>query len=131
MLSCCAVCQLVSPVFVYPVKLACLYSLYRFFSCSACYLSSTPPSLALNVVDSAVSASLAGFVVSLPHLSPRLSLMHVVGCGGVGAVASMAQLGLMWLTETARAGATLKATRDVAPPAIHLQAVADKRREVD
>ena len=86
---------------MYPVKFASLYALYRGFSCSACYLSTEPStalaSLTANVLHSTVSASLAGFVVSLPHLSPRLSLMHVLGCGGLGAVAAVAQPGVAWL----------------------------------
>ena len=124
-----SLCQVVSPLLVYPVKFACLYSLYRFFSCSACHLSPSPPSsssLTSSVLHSTLCASLSGFVVSLPHLSPRLSLVHVVGCGGVGTVASVAQLVLTWLSETSRA-VPADSTKRTAPRAA--EALSDKQRE--
>ena len=95
-------CQLLSPLLVYPVKFASLYSLYRFFSCATCYLAPTPPnpnSLLTPLLHSTFSASLAGLVTSLPHLSLRTSLAHVVGCGGLGAVAVVAQVGVGWVGE--------------------------------
>ena len=95
-------------------------------------MSSTPPSsasLTSSVLQSTVAASLSGFVVSLPHLSPRLSLLHVMGCGGVGAVASVAQLGLAWLSEKTRTVPSDQSKESATQRAALVQVVADKREE--
>ena len=81
-----------SPLLIYPVKFAALVSLYRMLSCCGCYLSFPSPPSPLLVP--AISASLAGFVVSLPHLDARHSLRTTAASGLLGGLAGLGQLGL-------------------------------------
>ena len=89
--------QLVSPAFIYPVKFAALLSVYRFLCCAGCHLStlsahtqpSLSPSLSSLLLTPTVAAALSGVVVSLPHLSPRVTLAHAVGCAAIAATVTL------------------------------------------
>ena len=112
--------QLLSPLLVYPVKFASLYSLYRLFSCTTCYLSPTPPHPAARLssaLHAGLAGGLAGLVVSAPRMSWRLSGCYVAGCGLVGGVGCVAQMGLVWVGERLDALGERDSRRDAAAEA--------------
>jgi hypothetical protein len=92
-----SVMQLVSPAFIYPVKFAALLSVYRFLCCAGCHLStlsahtqaSPSPSLLSMLLTPTAAAALSGVVVSLPHLSPRITLAHAAGCAAIAATVTL------------------------------------------
>ena len=79
-----------SPMLVYPLKFAVLMGCYRLLTCGGCHLSAPAPSAPL--LTEAASASLAGFIVSLPHLDPRHSLRMAAGCGALGGLLGLGAL---------------------------------------
>ena len=108
--------RLLSPLLIYPVKFAALVGLYRLLSCCGCHLSfPSPPS---PVVVPAVSASLAGFFVSLPHLDARRSFRSSAGCGLLGGLIGLGQLSLdTWHNRSTAA----HGTRHTQPAAVRKQ----------
>ena len=91
--------RVVSSALVYPVKFAGLVGVYRLLMCSACHLSSPSHSPLDPLWAAPLSASLAGLVVSLPHLNVGVSMRTMAGCGMVGAVVGAVGVGRMTLQE--------------------------------